>query len=163
MASAMVALATTTLGSAASSVTFGSIPATYRDLRLVMIPKATALTDVRITLNGDTGSNYPWVVMGGSTTNTAFSASGTQPSLVVAYDNRATTDASTNYLLDIMDYSATDKHKSILVRNNNPSQQVESLSNRWASTSAVTTIYVYATSSTFAAGSTFALYGIASA
>jgi len=69
MASAMVALATTTLGSAASSITFGSIPATYRDLRIVVSVRSDSVNSpyaqCRLQFNADTGSNYPTVEMTG--------------------------------------------------------------------------------------------------
>ena len=52
-------IATNTLGSAASSVTFSSIPSTYTDLIVVMnYANSTGLADVFFRFNGDTGSNY---------------------------------------------------------------------------------------------------------
>jgi hypothetical protein len=61
-----------------------------------------------------------------------------------------------------MDYSATDKHKTVLVRSNIPADTVAAHAVRWANTAAITTVGVAAISGTWSAGTTFALYGIAS-
>jgi hypothetical protein len=62
-------------------------------------------------------------------------------------------------ILQIMDYSATDKHKSALTRTTHTSQSVvEALASRWANTAAITSLAV--SGGTFNVGSTFALYGI---
>jgi hypothetical protein len=53
-------IATTTLGSAASSITFSSIPATYTDLRLSVTTADAGATATYLALqfNSDTGANY---------------------------------------------------------------------------------------------------------
>jgi hypothetical protein len=62
--STYVALATTTLGATAASVTFSSIPATYRDLVLVYNGTTSANIGVDVEFNGDTNSaNYSRVFM----------------------------------------------------------------------------------------------------
>jgi hypothetical protein len=59
-----------------------------------------------------------------------------------------------------MDYSATDKHKTVLVRSNAASTGVEAIAQRWASTAAITSILVFPSTGSWAAGGTFSLYGI---
>jgi hypothetical protein len=145
-------LATITLGSSASSVTFSSIPATYRDLILVALPLGD---EAGIRFNGDTGSNYTYVQMFGNGTS-PFSDSGTLTSLYV-------TGPSVPAIAQIMDYSATDKHKTALNRRNTASLTfVAAMANRWANTAAVNTMTIIALATTFTAGSRFDLYGIAS-
>ncbi|NBQ97859.1 MAG: hypothetical protein EBU12_06490, partial [Microbacteriaceae bacterium] len=52
-------IASTTLGSAASSVTFSSIAATYTDLVIVVQAAVTAGSiALRMQFNSDTGTNY---------------------------------------------------------------------------------------------------------
>jgi hypothetical protein len=67
-------------------------------------------------------------------------------------------------ITQIMDYSSLDKHKGILMRNSSAvtpySPLVSAISAMWSNTSAVTSILIYAVSTTIAAGSTFTLYGI---
>jgi len=68
-------------------------------------------------------------------------------------------------LCDIMDYSATDKHKTFLTRANNTDEAVVASVGRVATTSGITTLAVQTLASAsyyMAAGTTLALYGIAS-
>jgi len=64
-----------------------------------------------------------------------------------------------------MDYSATDKHKTVLVKrgvSDATGYSVGMEAGRWASTSAITSINIFDQSGdTFDAGSSFALYGVA--
>ena len=53
-------LANVTLGAAASSVTVGSIPATYRDVICVVVAEGSTTLQGRIRLNSDTGSAYSY-------------------------------------------------------------------------------------------------------
>jgi hypothetical protein len=165
----MTALATLTLGSAQSTVTFSSIPATYRDLRLVIVADMTSGAEqMRMRLNSDsTYSNYSGVGMAG-TGSSALSATwsgsaGYGEGSRIQY--QAFQQASTSAVqteINILDYSATDKHKTTLVRASKPAGGVDAIASRWASTSAVTSILLDMFSGSFTAGSTFSLYGIAS-
>jgi len=58
-----------------------------------------------------------------------------------------------------MDYSATDKNKAALTRSGAAAQVTVMLSTRWANTVAITSLTVVPQTSSFAAGSTFNLYG----
>ena len=60
-------IASTTLGTAAASYTFNSIPSTYTDLVLVAnIQQVTNGEDVAIQFNTDTGTNYSRIYVCGS-------------------------------------------------------------------------------------------------
>ena len=159
MANAMVALANITLGSSAATVTFSSIPATYRDLRLVINGKTTiGQYSTIFEINGDTGSNYYRVYFtgNGSTTTSATSAT----TYAILADENPTTPGID--ILDFMDYSATDKHKSIIYRNNVADTSSGAGALRWANTAAITSFKIGSGASTWMAGSTFSLYGIVS-
>lgn len=165
MANAMVALANLTLGSAQASVTFASIPATYRDLRLVINAKnSTTPTNILVRFNGDSGGNYSSVYMkgsGSSATSGSDGPSSTANNIGVAYATAGLFDLTT---FDLFDYSATDKHKTGLARAGNAySEGAVARATRWASTAAVTSIVCILDSNNFDTGSTFALYGIVSA
>jgi hypothetical protein len=150
-------LATVTLGSSASSVTFSSIPATYRDLIVVIDAKTTTGTFAfGGRFNGDTGSNYSRVRMGGNG-STAYSSADT-----FSYFRLTSSDTPDNgmRIAQIMDYSATDKHKTVLVRDNVAGNNVAAIANRWANTAAVTSLAAICDGGTFATGSTFSLYGV---
>ena len=163
MASAMTALATITLGSSAATVTFGSIPATYRDLRIIVNGGATASSDqMRIRINGDSTASYWWVNMRGTGSAAQSSAVGAAQtsSILDLFGNGLGTTLNGQYIVDLLDYSATDKHKSFLCRADDATQGSHAIAGRWTSTSAITSIQLYDSGTTFLAGSVFSLYGI---
>jgi len=157
----------TTLTSSASSVTFSSITQDYRDLVLVLFTGNDSgfSRQIYVTLNNDTGSNYSYVSMAGDG-STAFSFSGTTDILVQSGDDIRTKDlGDSQWIVQLMDYSATDKHKTALTRFTNFSGAGDSataVASRWANTAAITEIDVEINNTTFSVGSTFSLYGIAS-
>jgi hypothetical protein len=160
--SAYTALANTTLSSTASQVLFSSINGSYRDLVIVVnsaISSGTA--NLFIQFNSDGGNNYSFVTMYGTGNATWASQAVTT---AVMYAGYGTTDLSTefksNHQINILDYSATDKHKPVLFRTNHSDYQTHAAAGRWASTSAITSVVIKPTSSTFAAGSSFSLFGV---
>jgi hypothetical protein len=149
-------LATVTLGSSASSVTFSSIPATYRDLIFIIDGNLVSSSDnVTVRYNGDSGSNYSSVEMSGNG-STTFSGtqSGTQASVGAAYTNRGTN------IIQVMDYTSTDKHKTGISRFSTAGNAVGAFASRWANTAAVTSVRIGLTAQSFATGTTFSLYGV---
>ena len=146
-------LATVTLAGTASSVTFSSIPATYRDL--ILVTNATAGNNAFIRYNGDSGANYTGVRIYGSGSSAASDTSDV--------NTINTGDLINNQvaIVQIMDYSATDKHKTSLTRITNPTAFVGANAFRWANTAAITSVGLHpAGVNTFAIGSTFNLYGV---
>ena len=161
--STYVALQTTTLGANASSVTFSSIPATYRDLVLVVNGKTTRSgneNDIRVTFNSDTGSNYSYRTMGGNGSATFNYGSSSIASIPVPNAGIAATAIS---IIQIMDYSATDKHKTLIAKGDSAAWFASATAGRWASTSAITSIAVVSSvTGDIASGTVLSLYGIAS-
>lgn len=159
-------IAEITLGSSASSVTFSNITQAYRDLVLVINAKSTySSTDyLGIRINGDTGSNYFHVYAGGNDNNQA--SSGTQ-TLSYLFGPDTPASSASHFALstyNIMDYSATDKHKTALIRSGNLSTPLQVIMDaaRWANTAAINSLVISLpyNSSSLSSGSTFALYGI---
>ena len=152
-----IPLQTITLGSAASSVTFADIPATYRDL--VLVANGTTVASnvyVVLQLNADDASNYSNVFMVGFGSTTESIAS-TDTSI----KRSGMGDSQSTVIWQLVDYSATDKHKTVLSRwGANSSTNVAAAAGRWANTSAINSVKVYPESTTFTSGSTFSLYGI---
>ena len=147
-------IASITLGSSASSVTFSSIPQDYRDLVFVINGSLTpGSSAVVMYLNSDTGSNYSRVSMlGNGSSATSSSASNAVVAVFAAAESMG--------IVQLMDYSATDKHKTALSRSNTTSR-AEAFAYRWANTSAVTSAEFSMTNpEDFASGTTFALFGI---
>jgi hypothetical protein len=158
-----VSLATITLSSTDSEIIFSSIPATYRDLILIVEHKLSGAGETDIQFNSDTGSNYSTVTMRGGATSSTFSASFTTTGIRPQNAVGGSTSTNDFFRLQIMDYSATDKHKTTLLSSGNGSTSfVQNHANRWANTAAITSIKCTASSTTYASGSSFSLYGIAS-
>ena len=157
--STYVALATTTLGGTDASVTFSSIPATYRDLVLVINGSITNYDYILLRYNGDTGSNYPYVDFIGDGSG-VYSNSAT---LTGARVGRMSTTAGviSNLVAQIMDYSDTSKHKTTLARGTSPDEMTIGVASRWANTSAITSVTALTLSGeSFESGTTLSLYGI---
>lgn len=163
--STYVALATQTLGTAVSSVTFSSIPQGYTDLVLVsQLTGSAANNQINIQVgNGsvDTGSNYSFTQMYGTGSATASARSTSQTSILLGYTDAATTSINSNLIASIQNYSNTTTNKTILSRGNSPARATAAIVGLWRSTSAINIITVSTGSSTFAVGSTFTIYGIA--
>ena len=149
-----------TLTSSASSVTFSSITQDYRDLVLIQNAKVLASSDsYRLSINGDTGTNYNTVTMYGYTSASSSSTTNEAgPIYMTARDSLSSTVADST-IIYFMDYSVTDKHKTLLARINNVSNVIQASAHRWASTASITSILL-TSNDTFASGSTFSLYGI---
>lgn len=163
-----IALANYTVaGAGDGEVVFSSIPDTYRDLVLVInivgLSGSPTSAGAYLQVNSDSGSNYSYVYMRGS----GSSATSTSVASDTKWgDALFSTDNPHNAIIQFMDYSATDKHKTMLSRTNDPSSLgVAGYAGRWANTNAITSIKIVApdsASDTFDIGSSFALYGIAS-
>ena len=149
-----------TLGTSASSVTFSSISATGKgDLVLTMEFKGSGGNAYgALRFNGDTGSNYSTTFALGDG-SAPGQGGGTSDKIAVF---AATTTSSYLEQYQIMDYSATDKHKSLLRRGNRADYRVDMLAGRWANTAAITSIEIFALTNSYAAGSTFHLYQLVS-
>jgi hypothetical protein len=153
-------ISTQTLGSAAASVTFSSIPATYTDLVLVANVKGA-------------GAGYPKVQINGSATgisrltlnNSGAGAGSIQDGL--NYITAGTTVDTSNFVFNsitqFQNYSNTTTYKTLITRINSASAGIEVVVNGWASTSAITSIIYEISSYNMATGSTFTLYGIKAA
>lgn len=157
-------IATTTLGSAASSITFSSIPGTYTDLRLVVVPTA-ASTSIYTSLrfNGDTSSNYSVTVLYGNGSTATSSRASSQTEL---YLNTPTSIDSTFPALvtvDLFSYAGS-TNKTILSEmaiDKNGSGAVWRIVGLWRNTAAITSINFFSsTGNNFATGTTATLYGI---
>jgi len=158
MTAAMVALGNLTLSSSQATVTFSSIPGTYRDLRLVISGPGTAGGSVTqlIRFNGDSGNASTVRMYGDGST----AASGTDTLMLIGNIYASVLFSTT---VDIMDYSATDKHKNVLARNSMGAAITIADASRWASTAAITSVTVLPNSgNSYAAGCTFALFGVVS-
>jgi len=159
MTTAWVPLATTTLGSATGTVTFGSIPSGYRDLVCVFNGTTTTggTTAVLMANINGTGTSGSKVAM---FANGATPSSDTDTNLRVG--RLGGTGGKTLSIMHFMDYSATDKHKTIIGRSSSSDADKSpwAAAAGWPNTAAITSIaFTELLGANFAAGSTFSLYG----
>ena len=159
-------IATTTLGSAASSVTFSSISGTYTDLILIMNTKNVTSTGYpRIQFNGDTSTNYSRTALSGDGSS-AQSGRNANIAFCTASYNAASDTSNFNFnsICHIMNYSNTTTYKTVLFRSNNAGTGTDAVVNLWRKTpEAINSIYIFLDAGQYATGSTFTLYGIAAA
>jgi hypothetical protein len=156
-------IATTTLTTAAATITFSSIPQTYSHLQLRYIARNdTANYFVRIRFNGSTtATDYVYHVL-----------NGTGSAVTVGYENDGMyaprqSNAANIFgagVVDILDYTDTNKYKTIRGlggRDANGSGDVDFLSGFYkANTSAITSIEITVAAGNYTQYSHFALYGI---
>ena len=156
-------IATTTLGSAQSSVTFNSFSG-YTDLIVVFNGGNTASgQSIYLQFNGDTGTNYSTTDLWG---NGSSATSGRNTGLgfmrVVGRGIGVDTTLTTNALIHIMNYANTNTFKTVINRSNETGGTSAGVG-LWRSTSAITSMVFTAEGTTILAGSTFTLYGLAAA
>jgi hypothetical protein len=162
------AIATTTLGSAAATITFSSIPATYTDLRIVWVgTMATTTSALKGRFNSDTGANYSYTYISGngsaassnynsSLTSTDFGGMDTNIGLTIP----------AMVTIDIMSYAGS-TYKTYLATGSNDlngSGVTDRTVGLWRSTSAITSITLMrGGANNIGSGTTATLYGILAA
>ena len=162
-----VPIATTTLGSSAASYTFSSIPSTYTDLVLVLQGQDTGADNLYFRLNSDSGTNYSFTTLNGNGTANTNRVTNSTFGRFAWY--AAPNNAVPNWIgrVQFMNYSNTTTYKTILGRTDIAGvtySGTEATVNTWRSTSAINSITLYwGGTDSWAAGSNFTLYGIASA
>lgn len=160
-------IATTTLSSAQTGVTFSSISGSYTDLVLVANVKVTGAggRNATVQFNSDTGTNYSFTYVGGNGT-TASSGRNSNDNRI-RIQGIVGIDANNFYpvIMSIQNYSNTTTYKTCLIRANEASA-VQAEVGLWRNTNAINEIRIVAygnTEENWASGCTFTLYGITAA
>ena len=155
-------IATTTLGSANSTITFSSIATTWTDLRLVIVAFQGSGNNIALRFNSDSGSNYSRTRLIGNGT----SATSTQATSDTEIDLNREALSSTNpslYEIDIFSYAGS-TYKTLLAASNedrNGSGSVVRAVGLWRDTTAINSITITSLSAdTMGAGTSATLYGI---
>jgi hypothetical protein len=168
----MELITSVTVGSGgAASVTLpatGTIPATYTDLKIVASIRATSGGTIngQLRFNSST-SGYSERLLYGDGSSAASANASTTSIQWATLGNGATSTASTfsNNEIYIPNYTSAN-FKSVstesVTENNATAADIYVDAGLWSNTAAITTIELIASSSSFAEGSTFYLYGISS-
>ena len=151
-----------------TSITFTSIPSTYKHLQIRAIAQDSATNppyNASLNFNSDTAANYSVHFLAGDGTSPATSSGIASATYIeFGYLNGATT--STSYsacVIDILDYADTNKYKTTRMLqgfDKNGSGRVDLTSGSWRSTSAITSITIASQGTSLRQYSHFALYGI---
>lgn len=155
---------TTTVGAGGTStITFSSIPSTYKHLQIRYInTTSTVNQNLYITFNSDTGSNYSWHRLFGDGSSAIADAGSTTTYMQIGRSGGNSTSFAGG-VMDVLDYSTTSKYKtarSLYGTDQNGSGLIFLASGLWQNTAAVSTITFTPASGNFAQYSSFALYGI---
>ena len=152
-------IATTTLGSAQATITFNSFSG-YTDLILVVAGTVSVANNPTLRFNSDTGSNYSWTYLVGNGTSATSGRSSNTTSILTGGLGTSTMG---NVIYHIQNYSNSTTNKTVISRHNRSDDSVGAWVGLWRNTAAITTIDLGAGGGNWNTGSTFTLYGIASA
>lgn len=162
-------IATTTLGSAANSITFSSIPSTYTDLKIVLVTTGVGGNyGVGLQFNSDTASNYSYTSLygDGSAAGSGSSGGGLPRAVISVGTIPLSTPAL--YIVNIFSYAGS-TYKTVLSTEagdkNAAGGYVSSTVNLWRNTVAINTVKILVSNASynFAIGTTATLYGIKAA
>jgi hypothetical protein len=158
-------IATTTLGSNQTTVTFTSFSG-YTDLVLVTnlrYSTGTPSGNAFLRFNSDSGTNYSRTFLQGDGSS-ASSGRGSNENAVYVLGNTNASGVFNTNITQIQNYSNSTTFKTVLSRWVNATDFALAFVSTWRNTAAITTIDVTASgTSQFASGCTFTLYGIAAA
>ena len=163
-------IATVTVGAGGSStITFSSIPSTYTHLQLRVIGKLSGSVgygQAYVQFNSDTAANYSahQLYGTGASAGAAASVSATKADVTTWFPDSTTANMFGASVTDILDYTNTNKYKTLRVfggfdTNNTNSGLIGLFSSSWRSTSAISSMTITAASN-FLQYTSFALYGI---
>jgi|LakMenEpi03Aug12_release.lakeMendotaPanAssembly.Ray.scaffolds.fasta_scaffold418452_2 hypothetical protein len=154
-------IASTTLSSAAATVTFSSISSAYTDLVIIAQMKNSGSGgDLLAYFNSDNGSNYSRTIIGG-TGSSSYSAMSTNASHArFNYSEPINSDGNTVFRINIQNYSNTTTFKTTISRGDRSANSTVVMVNLWRSTSAINNIQFFTDATNFASGSIITIYGI---
>jgi len=166
---AFESIATATGTSSSGTITFSSIPSTFKHLQiraLIRTDEAGATeTNCYLQVNGVTSSSYAYHWLRGNGTAAAAAGAATQTITFPANATGASAAASTMgvFIADILDYGSTTKNKTFRYFSGydlNGSGEVRVASGLFNLTNAITSIELKTSAGNWTTASSFALYGI---
>ena len=158
--STMTPIATNTLVADVATVTFSSLPQTYTDLILVHSNVSGTTQQLRLTINGDGGTNYSTTELTGNGTSASSSRGSNEAKINIGYFGSS---AVSNAIVNFNNYSNSTTYKTVLGRYGNAAGQTAVIAGLWRSTAAITSMTIAAQTGNFVTGSSFTLYGIKAA
>jgi hypothetical protein len=171
MPSSRFLISSQTLGSAAATVTFSSIPATYTDLVLRISARVDSgsASSLDVQLNSDTSTNYSRTTIRGNGASTLSNrtTSASNISLLTTNQGSSTTaDTFTNVEIYIPSYTIS-QNKPISIsgttEDNATTAYITGHAGLWRNTATISSIQLTDNNAfNFVSGSSFYLYGLRS-
>lgn len=167
-------ISTVTADGSSSTITFSSIPNTYKSLQLRYVAKCSPTNQFSVMgflrFNNDSGSNYWWHSVLGTGSVGADQPGSTQNRIVPGYiaaSYSTMTGVVTPAIIDITDYASANKNKTVRVLTGHASggqDRMQATSGVWINTSAISTLSLVLDQGNGAANylstSRFSLYGL---
>jgi hypothetical protein len=164
-------IASATGTGSSGTITFSSIPSTYKHLQIRYIGRtdqANFTRNLSLRFNSDSGGNYANHYLEGTGSAASASGSTTQTAILMnnsVYGASVASDILGVGVLDIHDYASTTKYKVVrfftgLDNNNTSYGRVNLQSGLWLSTTAINSISFLTSTGNFTTQTQFALYGI---
>jgi hypothetical protein len=170
MPSSRFLISSQTLGSAAASVTFSSIPSGYADLVLRISSRTTytgfTFDQINLLINGDTASNYSRTQLRGNGAAAASGGLGNQTVLDLPQTtdtDLATSNTFSSFEMYIPSYTVSQSKPSGIFsaqETNATTAYINAFAALWRNNAAVTSISLTPANGSFVSTSSFYLYGI---
>jgi hypothetical protein len=168
MPNTMTLISSTTVGAGgAANVTFSSIPSTYTDLQLLFSARDTGggtLTNIFTTFNGNTSGVYNERLVYQVNLGAASASNTSATAFAFAYSNQSGSNVFSNGSIYITNYAGS-TNKSLMMdsvtEQNTTTGTISGMAaNSFSSTSAISSINLTTSGSSFVQYASFYLYGI---
>lgn len=156
-------IATVAGNGTAATITFSSIPATYTDLRLVIVCTTASIATVNIQFNSDTATNYSQTTFYGNGSSALTFRLTSQAQIALTAAGNTSTTVPHFYTMDVLSYAGSTNKTALCTEamDENGSGNVSNSVGLWRNTAAITQIDIKAGGVRYySTGSTFTLYGI---
>lgn len=146
------------------TITFTSIPSTYKHLQIRAIGLSTTSNHGDLRFNSDSANNYTYHALGGTGSVAYAEASAPRSDIASIVRMAGSANAVGCAVIEILDYASNNKYKTVRSLrgfDNNGTGDISLISGMWMNTSsAITSITITARGGTFTSYSSFALYGM---
>lgn len=163
----LISSQTVTTSGGVASITFSSIPATYKHLRIhyfIAQPQSAGTNQVNAIINGDVASNYVWQQLYGNGTTAGSNGFTALNFANIAQSPGSSLTTPAAGVIDLLDYANTTTNKTFRAlsgADTNGGGQVSIRSSLWLSTAAINSIQLkFDTAVNLPQNSVFNLYGM---
>lgn len=158
-------IATATGTGSSGTITFSSIPSTFKHLQIRGMVTPSTASYLNLTINGVGGTSYTTHALVGNGANPVQATGVTSGSVtyLLGFFSTLSTTQPNVFITDILDYTSTTKNKTLRTFSGydaNGSGEIVVGSSLFLSTNAVSSISIGLDSGNFTTAARFALYGI---